>query len=103
MKPRKWILARDPVLGRQYVFPEGYVFSEDEPPSEIIDVIEFKAYKYLEEERDALVVAHDTQCKIAIEFQKLFKEIEPEMTRLDNENKKLKEDLNRYKGTEETL
>lgn len=43
-EPREWIIARDPVLGNLHVFPAGYKFSEDEPPSEIFPVIEWSAY-----------------------------------------------------------
>lgn len=58
---------------------------------EIICVVEKSAFDELKAERDALVAAHDTQCLIAKQFQALFKEIEPEMSKLQAENERLKE------------
>lgn len=43
-KPREWTLARHPVTGAQLIFPKDYQFSHDEPPSDVIKVIEKSAY-----------------------------------------------------------
>lgn len=44
-------------------------------------------------ERDELIKAHDTQCTIAKQFQKLFREVEPEMTKLIEERDALRSQL----------
>lgn len=44
-----------------------------------------KEHFKLAAERDQLIKAHDTQCEIAKQFQKLFVEVEPEMAKLTAE------------------
>lgn len=61
-----------------------------------------RSHDALQVENKALVKAHDTQVTIAKEFQKLFREIEPEMSKLQAECQRLREALAECVETIET-
>jgi hypothetical protein len=39
-QPRRFKIARHPVTGQQMVFPPDYVFGADEPPTDVIRVVD---------------------------------------------------------------
>lgn len=78
---REWVLGS--------IDLQRAVFGPSYGSSETIPVIEKSAYDKLKAENAALIEAHDAQVKIAKDFQKLFREVEPEMSRLTQENERL--------------